>query len=67
MIATAFANLHVGDGSGLTMRYGRKARLPAGAAWTAIVLGLAMPMDARAQEAPPPETKLPQPQLAEPP
>ncbi|MGI8367370.1 TonB-dependent receptor domain-containing protein [Sphingomonas paucimobilis] len=49
------------------MRYGRKARLPAGAAWTAIVLGLAMPMDARAQEAPPPETKLPQPQLAEPP
>ena len=38
------------------MRIRGRARLHAGAGWTAIVLGLAMPMGATAQEAPPPAT-----------
>ncbi|WP_294268410.1 TonB-dependent receptor [uncultured Sphingomonas sp.] len=43
------------------MRFKGRARLHAGAGWTAIVLGLAMPMGATAQEAPPPATPDPLP------
>lgn len=43
------------------MRFKGRARLHAGAGWTAIVLGLAMPIGATAQEAPPPATPDPLP------
>ncbi|WP_433911384.1 TonB-dependent receptor domain-containing protein [Sphingomonas yabuuchiae] len=43
------------------MRFKGRERLHAGAGWTAIVLGLAMPMAATAQEAPPPVTPDPLP------
>ena len=43
------------------MRFKESARLHAGAGWTAIVLGLAMPIGVTAQEAPPPATPDPLP------